>query len=61
MSDLPHAPEDLELARPPHLTPRPVDLSMHPVLARLIDEVRIEHPAGPQAYNRTHNRHNRTR
>ncbi len=32
-----------------------------PVLARLIEEVRYERARGPQAYNRMHNRHNRSR
>jgi len=32
-----------------------------PVLARLIEEVRIEKAEGPAAYNRMHNRHNRSR
>ncbi len=32
-----------------------------PVLARLIEEVRIEKTEGPNAYNRFHNRHNRSR
>ena len=32
-----------------------------PALARLIDEVRIEKADGPHAYNRMHNRHNRSR
>ena len=33
----------------------------NPVLARLIEEVRIEKTGGPNAYNRFHNRHNRSR
>ena len=32
-----------------------------PVLARLIEEVRNEEPAGIDAYSRYHNRHNRSR
>jgi hypothetical protein len=32
-----------------------------PVLARLIEEVRNQQPEVPNAYNRTHNRHNRSR
>ena len=32
-----------------------------PVLARLIEEVRNERAEGPHAYNRMHNRHNRSR
>ena len=32
-----------------------------PVLARLVEEVRNEQAAEPQAYNRMHNRHNRSR
>jgi hypothetical protein len=31
------------------------------VLARLIEEVRNERAEGPFAYNRMHNRHNRSR
>lgn len=31
------------------------------VLARLIEEVRNEEPSTPTAYNRYHNRHNRSR
>jgi hypothetical protein len=40
-----------------------IDLSEvpSPVLARLIEEVRIEEPSTPNAYNRYHNRHNRSR
>jgi hypothetical protein len=42
---------------------RPKDLNaktgLNPVLARLIEEVRIEGAEGPHAYNRQHNRHNR--
>lgn len=33
----------------------------NPLLARLIEEVRNEEPEAIQAYNRTHNRHNRSR
>lgn len=32
-----------------------------PVLARLIEEVRNEKVGNPHAYNRMHNRHNRSR
>lgn len=32
-----------------------------PVLARLIEEVRNERTDNPHAYNRMHNRHNRSR
>lgn len=32
-----------------------------PALARLIEEVRNEKAEGPHAYNRMHNRHNRSR
>ena len=32
-----------------------------PVLARLVEEVRNEEVAEPYAYNRMHNRHNRSR
>lgn len=32
-----------------------------PVLARLIEEVRIEEASVPNAYSRFHNRHNRSR
>ena len=31
-----------------------------PILARLVEEVRLEKLAGPSAYNRMHNRHNRS-
>ena len=41
---------EFELAQPPN-----------PVLARLIEEVRIEDSRGPNVYNRFHNRHNRSR
>lgn len=43
--------------------PRDLDVKVapSPVLARLIEEVRNEKPEGPNAYNRTHNRHNRSR
>ena len=33
----------------------------NPVLARLIEEVRVERSEGPNVYNRFHNRHNRSR
>jgi hypothetical protein len=36
-----------------------VRVTLSPVLARLIDEVRHEGTAVPFAYNRYHNRHNR--
>ena len=36
-------------------------LAPSPVLARLIEEVRNEKTEGPHAYNRMHNRHNRSR
>ncbi len=36
-------------------------VALGPVLARLIDEVRNEKAEGPHAYNRMHNRHNRSR
>ena len=35
--------------------------TLSPVLARLVDEVRHEEEKSPHAYNRTHNRHNRSR
>ena len=35
--------------------------TLSPVLARLIEEVRVEKSENPQAYNRMHNRHNRSR
>lgn len=35
--------------------------ALSPVLARLIEEVRVEKSENPQAYNRMHNRHNRSR
>ena len=38
-----------------------VKVEVSPVLARLIEEVRQEKAEGPQAYNRMHNRHNRSR
>lgn len=38
-----------------------VNASVNPVLARLIEEVRTERVQGPHAYNRQHNRHNRSR
>jgi hypothetical protein len=34
---------------------------LSPILARLIEEVRNERADGPNAYNRMHNRHNRSR
>jgi hypothetical protein len=36
-------------------------VALSPVLARLIEEVRLEKAESPHAYNRTHNRHNRSR
>lgn len=42
--------QDLELSKVPS-----------PVLARLIDEVRNEEDVTARVYNRTHNRHNRSR
>jgi hypothetical protein len=43
--------------------PRELDLEAagSAVLARLIEEVRNEKTEGPHAYNRQHNRHNRSR
>lgn len=38
-----------------------IDVSQHPVLARLIDEVKNEQANRLSAYNRMHNRHNRSR
>ena len=35
--------------------------AISPVLARLIEEVRNEKAEDPNAYNRMHNRHNRSR
>ena len=32
-----------------------------PILATLVEEVRIEQVSRPQSYNRMHNRHNRSR
>ena len=40
---------------------RGVRLPASPALTRLIEEVRIEKADGPHAYNRMHNRHNRSR
>lgn len=41
--------------------PREFDVKVvSPVLARLIEEVRNERVEGPHAYNRQHNRHNRS-
>jgi hypothetical protein len=37
-----------------------VKVALSPVLARLIEEVRNERAEGPHAYNRQHNRHNRS-
>lgn len=52
-----------EGAKTPATETRPKGLDakavLNPVLARLIDEVRIEKAEGPHAYNRQHNRHNR--
>ena len=36
-------------------------LASSPVLARLVEEVRNEQVDQPHAYNRMHNRHNRSR
>lgn len=43
--------------------PQELDPQVAPgsVLARLIEEVRYERAEGPLAYNRMHNRHNRSR
>jgi len=43
--------------------PRELDVTVapSPVLARLVEEVRNERAEGPYAYNRMHNRHNRSR
>ena len=38
-----------------------VNQPISPVLARLIEEVRNENVEDPHAYNRMHNRHNRSR
>lgn len=37
------------------------EVASNPLLARLIEEVRNEKTEGPHAYNRMHNRHNRSR
>ena len=46
---------------PKENTPEVVDPedTVSPVLARLIEEVRIENARGRHAYDRVHNRHNR--
>ena len=41
--------------------PLAVKEALSPVLARPIEEVRVENAENPQAYNRMHNRHNRSR
>ena len=50
---------------PPAAEGKPAELDVQvvrsPVLARLIEEVRNETTEGPHAYNRMHNRHNRSR
>lgn len=50
---------------PPVAEKKPAELDVNtvhnPVLARLIEEVRYEKAEGPLAYNRMHNRHNRSR
>jgi hypothetical protein len=50
---------------PPAAEGKPRELDVQavrsPVLARLIEEVRNETTEGPHAYNRMHNRHNRSR
>jgi hypothetical protein len=56
----------LEIDEAPNLTANDlreidVDKLPSPVLARLIEEVRNEEPSVPHAYNRYHNRHNRSR
>ena len=38
-----------------------VNMVLSPVLARLIEEIHDESITGPNAYNRIHNRHNRSR
>ena len=38
-----------------------IDEALSPTLARLIEEVRNEEDLTAQAYNRMHNRHNRSR
>jgi len=50
---------------PPAAEGKPTELDVQavrsPVLVRLIEEVRNERTEGPHAYNRMHNRHNRSR
>ena len=41
--------------------PEKVQEGISPVLARLIEEVRNDKIEDPNAYNRMHNRHNRSR
>jgi hypothetical protein len=38
---------------------KPEAAVISPLLARLIEEVRVDKISGPHAYNRQHNRHNR--
>jgi hypothetical protein len=53
--DVSHPSVEKRLAKPD------VNTVSNPVLARLIEEVRYENTDGPHAYNRMHNRHNRSR
>lgn len=59
-----------ETTREQHLDARPAEkrsgetagpVPLSPTLARLIEEVRNEKPDQLHAYNRMHNRHNRSR
>ena len=55
-------PEEVEaLATQKKPSELSVKVAPSPVLARLIEEVRYEKAEGQQAYNRMHNRHNRSR
>ena len=55
-------PAEIDTGTSPLLGVDVTDLVFNsPVLARLIEEVRSEHTPSNQAYNRMHNRHNRSR
>ena len=53
--------DEIEASLSEELCEVDIILPPSPVLARLIEEVRNEEATAPTAYNRMHNRHNRSR
>jgi hypothetical protein len=54
-------PDEANVPAPEQESTNTVSAAHSAVLARLIEEVRNENAQSPHAYNRMHNRHNRSR